>query len=417
MVINQVFFPMHRISSVDDIRSHFPALSRTHNDFPIAYFDGPGGTQVPREVGEAICEYLYNHNANTHWAYPTSEETDTALSDARNVFADFLNAAPEEITFGANMTTLTMHLARSLGRTLNPGDEILVTELDHHANIDPWRALVKEHDVVIKMVRVIPESGQLDWDHFSSLVSDKLKIIAIGAASNALGTINNLHKAVELAKTVNAILFVDAVHYASHNLVDVKQIGCDFLACSPYKFYGPHLGVLYGKHNLVEKLDVPKLIPAPDHNGERLETGTQNHEGIVGAAAAVTFLANLHPEPSLPRRLRLQLVFDELHARGAYLLNRLWSGLTSLPHVTLYGPSPEMQRTPTISFTVRGYSSEHVTRSLAEQGIFTSHGDFYATTVVNRLGLSKEGLVRVGCACYTTENEVNRLVDLIKKLK
>ena len=401
---------MHRISSVETIRSHFPALSRIHNDFPVAYFDGPGGTQVPREVGDAMCNYLYHHNANTHWAYPTSAETDEALYNARSVFADFLNADPKEIAFGANMTTLTMHIARSLGRRLKDGDEILVTELDHHANIDPWRALTIEHDVVIKMARLRPESGQLDWDHFSSLISDKTKIIAIGAASNALGTINNLDKAVELAKTVGAYVFVDAVHYAPHQLVDVKRIDCDFLACSPYKFYGPHLGVIYGKHDLIEELDVPKLIPAPNHNGERLETGTQNHEGIIGAAAAVDFLANLHPEPSLPRRLRLQLVFDELHSRGLLLISKLWSELKKIPDVTLYGPPSEAQRTPTLSFTIKGISSKLVTHALAEKGIFTSHGDFYATTVVDRLGLSEEGLVRVGCACYTTENEIDRLV-------
>ena len=407
---------MHRISSIDDIRSHFPALSRKHNNLPVAYFDGPGGTQVPFQVGEAMCNYLYHHNANTHWAYPTSTETDEALSKARETFADFLNAAPEEITFGSNMTTLTMHLARSLGRSLTPGDEILVTELDHHANIDPWRALAIEKGAVIKMAKMIPESGQLDWDHFSSLLSDKIKIIAIGAASNALGTINNLSNAVKLAKSIHAYVFVDAVHYAPHQLVDVKEIGCDYLACSPYKFYGPHLGVLYGKHDLIESLDVPKLLPAPNHHGERLETGTQNHEGIVGAAAAVDFLANLHPEPSLPRRLRLQLVFDELHTRGQYLITRLWNALEAIEAITLFGPGPDMRRTPTLSFIVEGHSSEDVTRILAKKGIFTSHGDFYATTVVNRLGLSDRGLVRVGCACYTTEQEVDRLVECITNM-
>ena len=408
---------MHRISSIDDIRSHFPALSRMHNQLPVAYFDGPGGTQVPHQVGDAMCNYLYHHNANTHWAYPASAETDEALSNARKTFADFLNAAPEEITFGSNMTTLTMHLARSLGRSLNSGDEILVTELDHHANIDPWRALSSETGAVIKMARMIPETGQLDWNHFSSLISANTKVIAIGAASNALGTINDLTRAVQLGKTIGAYVFVDAVHFAPHQLVDVKQIDCDFLACSPYKFYGPHLGVLYSKHDLVEHLDVPKLLPAPNHHGERLETGTQNHEGIVGAAAAVDFLANLHPEPSLPRRLRLQLVFDELHARGQLLLSRLWNALEATPDITLFGPGPDMRRTPTLSFIVEGFSSEQVTHALAKNGIFTSHGDFYATTVVNRLGLSDEGLVRVGCACYTTENEVDRLIECIATLK
>ena len=407
---------MHRIASESEIRSHFPALNRIINDQNVAYFDGPGGTQVPRSVGKAMTDYLYNHNANTHWAYPASKETDEALFAARLVFADFLNAKPEEITFGANMTTLVFHLARSLGRQLKTGDEIVVTELDHHANIDPWRALEVEKGIHIRSVRLDTESGLLDWSHLTELVSNKVKILAIGGASNALGTINDIKKATSLAHEAGAYVFVDAVHYAPHQLVDVQQIGCDFLACSPYKFYGPHLGVLYGKHELLEQLNVPKLVPAPDHHGERLETGTQNHEGIVGAAAAVNFLADLHPEPSLDRRLRLQLVYDTLHQRGHELISHLWYALNDIEHVTLYGPSPELPRTPTLSFTVKNMPSEEVTRRLSDAGIFTSHGDFYATTVVHRLGLSGEGLVRAGCACYTTKNEVNRLIQSLQHL-
>ena len=407
---------MHRIASETEIRSHFPALSRIINDQPVAYFDGPGGTQVPREVGEAMTDYLYHHNANTHWAYPASNETDEALLAARATFADFLHAKPEEISFGANMTTLVFHLARSIGRQLNAGDEIVITDLDHHANIDPWRALEVEKGVRIKSVRFDTKTGQLDLAHLADLLSDEVKVLAIGGASNALGTINDLKQATSLAQQAGAYVFVDAVHYAPHKLVDVQAIGCDFLACSPYKFYGPHLGVLFGKHELLEQLSVPKLLPAPNHNGERLETGTQNHEGIVGAAAAVNFLADLHPEPSLDRRLRLQLVFDTLHQRGHDLISHLWNSLQSMNHVTVYGPSPEMPRTPTVSFTVDGLSSEEVTRQLSNEGIFTSHGDFYATTVVHKLGLSEEGLVRAGCACYTTQNEVDRLIAGVESL-
>lgn len=408
---------MHRIASEALIRSHFPALDRTINDQKVAYFDGPGGTQVPRQVGQAMTDYLYYHNANTHWAYPTSAETDEALLTARQTFADFLNASPEEITFGANMTTLVFHLARAIGRELGAGDEIIVTELDHHANIDPWRALEVEKGVRIKSVRLNTETGQLDWNHFAELLTGNVKVLAIGAASNALGTINNIKQATSKAHEVGALVFIDAVHYAPHQLVDVQDIDCDFLACSPYKFYGPHLGVLFGKKDLLEKLSVPKLIPAPDHHGERLETGTQNHEGIVGAAAAVNFLADLHPEPSLHRRLRLQMVYDELHQRGHELITHLWNSLSEMNHVTLFGPTPEKPRTPTLSFTVDGLPSEDVTRRLAESGIFTSHGDFYATTVVHRLGLTEEGLVRTGCACYTSKNEVNRLIDGVYALQ
>lgn len=407
---------MHRIASVAEIRSHFPALNRLVNNHKVAYFDGPGGTQVPRAVGEAMTNYLYNHNANTHWAYPTSNETDEAIMAARKTFADFINAKPEEIAFGANMTTLTFHLARSIGRQLKPSDEIVVTELDHHANIDPWRALAIEKGIQIKSARFNTATGQLDWTHLEELLTNQVKVLAIGGASNALGTINDLKKATSLAHQVGALVFVDAVHYAPHQLIDVQSINCDFLACSPYKFYGPHLGVLFGKHQLIQELSVPKLIPAPEHHGERLETGTQNHEGIIGAAAAVNFLANLHPEPSLDRRLRLQLVYESLHQRGHELISYIWHSLIDMNHVTLYGPSPELPRTPTVSFTVHGLSSEEVTRRLSHTGIFTSHGDFYATTVVHKLGFTEEGLVRVGCACYSTKEEVDRLIQGIQQL-
>ena len=405
------------VLSVDQIRSHFPAMARVHNGHPVAYFDGPGGTQVPRIVGEAMNEYLFHHNANTHWAYPTSVETDEALAAARHTFADFLNAAsPTEIAFGANMTTLVFHLARSICRELNAGDEIIVTELDHHANIDPWQTLAREKNIVIQSARMDTETGQLDWDHFESLLSARTRVIAIGAASNALGTINDVRRAVLLAQQHKAHTFVDAVHYAPHQLVDVQSMGCDFLACSAYKFYGPHVGILYGKYDLIEALDVPKLLPSPNHHAERLETGTQNHEGIVGAAAAANFLAAIDPDTSKPRRARLQHAYHALHSRSIALLTHLWESLDAIPGISLYGPAPDTLRTPTLSFTLEGVSSEQVTNSLAEQGLFTSHGDFYATTVVDRLGLSEEGLVRVGCACYSTQEEIDRLIAGVKQL-
>lgn len=404
---------MHRIASVDEIRSHFPALKRIHNGLPVAYFDGPGGTQAPQSVGDAMLDYLYHHNANTHWAYPSSAETDEMMADARLAFADFLNAKPDEIAFGANMTTLTMHLARALGIEMGSGDEIVVTQLDHHANVDPWRRLAKERGVTIRTVRMNTVTGQLDWQHLEESLSSKTKLLAIGAASNALGTINDVQHATALAHQAGARVFIDAVHYAPHNLVDVKKIGCDFLACSAYKFYGPHVGILYGKHDLLEALDVPKLVPSPNEHAERLETGTQNHEGIMGAAAAVNFLANLHPEPNLDRRLRLKLVYEELEKRGRDQVKRLWEGLQAIDGVMMYGPPSDTARTSTLSFTVSGMSSEDVTRKLAAEGVFTSHGDFYATTVVEQLGLTPDGLVRAGCACYTIDDEVDRLIHIV----
>jgi cysteine desulfurase family protein (TIGR01976 family) len=399
---------------IEEIRRCFPALARAHNGCPVAYFDGPGGTQVPRTVVEAMNDYLYHHNANTHWAYPTSEETDAIIESARSALADFLNANPVEIVFGANMTTLTFHLARALGRGYDRNDEILVTELDHHANIAPWRALEKERGVNVRMVKMIPETGELDWDDFSRQLTDRTKLVAIGAASNALGTINDVQRTAKMAHSLGAQIFVDAVHYAPHGLIDVRDWDCDFLACSAYKFYGPHVGILYGRHDLLSSLDFPKLIPAPDSAPERAETGTQNHEGIAGAAATVDFLASL--AAGTTRRARLRAAFQQLHERGDALVTRLWTGLAETERVRLYGPPPGAPRTPTVAFTVNGMPSIEVTKKLVERGLFLSHGDFYAMTVVERLGQAAHGLVRAGCACYTTSQEVDRLLAGVRAL-
>ncbi len=409
------------VAETSRIRADFPALERRHEGHPVAYFDGPGGTQVPRAVVEAVVEHLTSHNANTHWAFPTSAETDAALARSRQALADFLNASPDEVAFGANMTTLTFHLARALGRKLGPGDAIVVTELDHHANIDPWRRLSIERGVEVHQVKMIPETGQLDWDDLDRRLNDhRTRLLAIGAASNALGTINDVARAVAMAHEAEALTFVDAVHYAPHQLIDVREWGCDFLACSAYKFYGPHVGMLYGRRERLEALDAAKLEPAPNRSPERLETGTQNHEGIVGAAAAVDYLASLASPssggPDAGRRERLRAVFDVLHDRGCSLLARLWEGLSGIQGVRLYGPPPDAPRTPTLSFTLGGLASSEVSRRLAGRGIFASHGDFYATTVAQRLGVSAQGLVRIGCACYSTEEEIDRVVEGVREI-
>ncbi|HJR51907.1 MAG TPA: aminotransferase class V-fold PLP-dependent enzyme, partial [Gemmatimonadales bacterium] len=264
------------VATADEIRAQFPALERRHNGLPVAYFDGPGGTQVPRAVTDAVTDYLLRHNANTHWRYPTSRETDAMLVAARKALADLLGAAPAEVAFGANMTTLTFHLARGLGRAWGPGDEIVVTELDHHANIAPWRALERDRGVTLRVVPIVAETGQLDWDALERAFSGRTRLLAIGSASNALGTITDVARAVGLARDAGALTFVDAVHYAPHRLVDVRAIGCDFLACSAYKFYGPHIGVLYGRSERIAGVDIPKLEPAPETAPERVETGTLN---------------------------------------------------------------------------------------------------------------------------------------------
>ena len=398
-----------KVASVEEIRSYFPALTRVQGGQPVAYFDGPGGTQVPRGVAEAITDYLYYHNANAHWAFPTSAETDEIIAYSRHACADFLNASADEIVFGANMTTLAFHLARAVGRMLEPDDEIIVTELDHHANIAPWQQLENERGLKIKTARMLPDMGVLDWEHLESLLNSRTKLLAIGAASNAVGTINDIGRAVSAAHAVGALVFVDAVHLASHARIDVRKLDCDFLSCSVYKFYGPHVGILYGKRDLLQMLDFPKLLPAPDSAPERAETGTKNHEGIAGTAAAIDFLASLAKGEGT-RPAKLNAVFDELHRRGSRLLTRMWEGLSAVENVRLYGPPPDAPRTPTIALTIEGLESAEIARRLATRGIFASHGDFYAKTLVERLDAPNRSLVRAGCACYTSTEEVERLL-------
>src|SRR5437762_5341203 len=387
--------PSTTILSTEEIREQFPALLRLHKEYPAAYFDGAGGTQTPRVVVDAVADYLLNHNANTHWEYPTSHETDAIIESARHAFADFLNASENEIVFGPNTTTMIYHLSRALGRTLARDDEIVTTELEHHANIAPWQALVSERGVTLNIAQMDPESGQLDWNDFERLVNKKTRVVAFGAGCNALGTVNDYHRAVQLAHSVGALALVDAVHYAPYFLCDVKETKCDFLTCSAYKFYGPHMSVFYGKKDLLESIDFPRLQPAPDSAPERVEMGTQNHEGIAGAAAAVEFYASLAGYRTLTsrgselgldeasttektRREYLQAAFDGLRAHSAPQVKHLWEELAKTNGIRLYGPPPEVVRTPTVSFIVKSVASTEVARRLAARGLFASHGDFYA---------------------------------------
>jgi cysteine desulfurase family protein (TIGR01976 family) len=357
-----------------------------------------------------MTDYLFHHNANTHWHYPSSHETDAAIEAARVALGDYLGGAPQEIAFGANMTTLTYHVSRALGRAWGPGDEVVVTELDHHANSDPWRALAVERGVTIRTVPLDPATGELVPGALEAAVSRRTRLLAIGAASNALGTINDVRAACALARSAGARVFVDAVHFAAHEAPDVREIGCDLLACSPYKFYGPHLGVLWARRDLIDSLDVPRLEPAPDWAPERLETGTLSHEGIAGAAAAVDFLAGLAGAEG-GRRAAIEATMEALRERGRALFARLWNGLGAIRGVTRYGPPPGRPRTPTVSFVVDGTGAHDVADELARRAVFASSGDFYALTVVRRLGHEQDGLVRAGIAAYTTEDEVDRLLE------
>jgi cysteine desulfurase family protein (TIGR01976 family) len=401
--------------TLESIRGDFPALERCQNGHEVAYFDGPGGTQVPRAVANAMTDYLFHHNANTHWVYPTSAETDAMLENARVAFADLFNATPADVSFGNNMTTIAFHLSRGLARNWKEGDEIVVTELDHHANVAPWHAIARDRGLVVRTVPLDTRTFRHEADAIAAAIGKRTKLVAIGAASNALGTVTDVRAVCAMARAVGALSFVDAVHYTPHTLLDVQSIGCDFLACSSYKFYGPHAGVLYGRRDLVDALDIPKLEPAPEAAPERLETGTQNHEGIVGAGAAVDYIASIGGEGGT-RRERLARAFASLHERGEELLTRLWEGLIAIDGVTIYGPPPGTPRTPTVSFTLRGYSTEAVARHLVGLGVYASNGDFYAKTVADRLGRGEDGFVRAGAACYTSAEEIDRLVAGVREL-
>ena len=409
-----------RAPSVEQIRASFPALERVHGGHPVAYFDGPGGTQVPTSVVDAMCDYLLHHNANSHWAYPTSLETDVIIDAARAAAADFLNAAPNEVAFGANMTTLTFSLSRALARTLREGDEIIVTELDHHANVAPWTRLAAERGVVIRTARMDAAAGTLDWSSLEQQFGSRTKLLAIGASSNVLGTITDISRATALAHAHGARVFVDAVAYAPHALIDVRAMDCDFLACSAFKFYGPHMGMLYGRHELLAALDVAKLEPAPAQAPDRWETGTLNFEALAGTTAAIDFLSSLGDKGGAgdSRREKLESAYEALHERSVSLVDRLWSGLASIRGVTLYGPPPgDAPRAPTVAFTVNGVDSRVVAARLAaEQGVFASNGNFYAATIAERMGISGSGWVRAGCACYTTADEVERLVGGVRAI-
>ncbi|MCR4403387.1 MAG: cysteine desulfurase-like protein [Firmicutes bacterium] len=422
-------------------RREFPALSLHVNGQTAAYFDGPGGTQVPIRVIEAVERYYKEANANSHGEFATSRRTDEIIAAARQAMANMLGAASaDEIAFGANMTTLNFALSRALGRTLTSGDEIVITDLDHEANRSPWQALA-ERGVVVRSVRVKVPECTLDYDDLERTITTRTKIVALGYASNAVGTINDVKRASSLAHAVGAVCVVDAVHYAPHGAIDVQDIGCDFLLCSAYKFFGPHIGVLYGRREAFERLAAYKVRPQNSAPPYKIETGTLNFEGIAGAIQAVEFIASLGTAPgtavqssgnggaatTLGKRHDLAFggsthrsrILDgmraiDLHERQ--LFSRLMEGLAAIPGLTVYGLPACAERTPTVSFTVEGERPVDVARFLGDRGIFVWHGDFYATTLIERLGLAERGgVVRVGLAPYNTDEEVDRLLSTLEE--
>lgn len=403
------------VRDVDAIRADFPALARRHQGMPVAYFDGPGGTQVPRVVPEAMVEHMLHHNANTRWAYPTSAETDATVERAHAAAADFVNGAADEVAFGANMTTLAFHLSRALARGWTAGDEVVVTELDHHANIDPWRHAARDRGLVVRTLPVHGSTGAIDLDELRGLLGGRTRLVAVTAASNALGTMPDVAAVSRLAHEHGALVFVDAVHSAAHVPTDVRALDCDFLACSPYKFYGPHFGMLWGRRALLERLDVPKVAPAPESAPGRMEIGTGNFEAMAGTAAAIDWIAGLAGDEG-PRRARLEVAMRALHARGVALVGQLVDGLRAIDGVTVLGPDAGAPRTPTVSFAVGTRPARDVASRLADRALFCSSGNFYASTLVARLGYGGTGLVRAGAMAYTTADEVSRLVDAVGEI-
>jgi cysteine desulfurase family protein (TIGR01976 family) len=401
------------------VRADFPVFERRIGGRSIAFFDGPGGSQVPRQVGDAVRDYLLMHNANSHGYFATSEETDAAITRGRENMAAFLNApSPREIAFGANMTTLTFHLSRSLGREWGPGDEVIVSQLDHQANVAPWRRMAEDRGMTVHVVPFSPDTFTLDLDALERTLSPRTRLVAVGAASNAIGTVNDVARVAALARAAGALSFVDAVHYAPHRLPDVQAIGCDFLACSAYKFFGPHMGILWGRAEHLERLTPYKVPPASNQSPERWETGTLNHEGIAGTAAAVEWLASLHGDGAVSDlRASLEDAYVEIHHHETDLFASLYAGLTAIPGVRVYGPGADEMRTPTAGFTIEGVTPDEAARRLGAEGVFVWNGDFYATTVCDVLGLADcGGLIRAGVAPYTSGDDVERLIDGVRRI-
>lgn len=403
---------MSGFPSVEAIRADFPVFEPGNGGKAPLRFDGPGGTQVPTPVITAMVDYLTRHNGNSHWHFPASRETDELVIQARERFAAFLGGRADEVVFGANMTTLNFHLARGLARRWSAGDEVIVTELDHHGNVAPWEAIAAERGIVLRWLPLDPGSGLLNLAALPALLSNRTRLLAITAASNALGTMPDVPAAAAMAHAAGALVMVDAVHYAPHRLVDVHALGADFLGCSPYKFYGPHLGVLWGRFELLSELEVPRLRPAPSAAPERLETGTPSFEAIAGAAAAVDWLAGLSGSHGSVRE-RLDQTYQQLHRRELTLFSQLWDGLRALPGITTFGPPPGEHRTGTVSSTMAGVSAGDLADRLAAAGCSASHGDFYATTAAERCGVAPDGWLRLGLSAYHDRTDVSRLLELL----
>ena len=409
--------PLSRSLDLDWVRSQFPSLAREVNGHPVVFFDGPGGTQVPQCVIDAISGYLRERNANTHGAYATSRETDAVLKGARSAMADFFGCDAEEIVFGPNMTTLTFAISRAIGRGLGAGDEILLTHLDHDANVSPWRAL-EERGVKIQFADINEEDCTLNMDDLASKINSRTKVVAVGYASNAVGTINDVKTIVRLAHDAGALAYIDAVHYAPHGPIDVRELDCDFLACSTYKFFGPHMGVLYGKRKHLARLNPYKVRANTNAVPERWEWGTLNHECIAGITACVEYLAELGKKHAglnaSTRRENLLAAYSAIQSHERNLTERMLKGFTQIRGLRLYGISDlsrREHRCPTFAIRMEGRTPLELATKLGKRGIFTWDGNYYAINLTERLGVEEcGGFLRIGLVHYNTEEEVCRIL-------
>ena len=408
---------------IEWVRRQFPALALQVNGMPAVYFDGPAGTQVPQRVIDAMRDYLTSSNANTHGAFTTSRNSDEVIAQAHAAMADLLGCEAEEVVFGPNMTSLTFSLSRAIGRELGPGDEIVVTRLDHDGNVAPWCAL-EERGCRVRFVDITPSDCTLNKADFKRQITAHTRLVAFGYASNAVGTINDVEEIIRLAHAAGALAYIDAVHYAPHGPIDVRRLECDFLVCSPYKFFGPHSGALYGKREHLTHLQPYKVRPASEENPYRWETGTQNHEGQAGVLAAVDYLAELgrRASPSATsRRAALLAAYDVIRPYERGLAERLISGLLTVPGLTFYGikdPERFAQRVPTVAVRIARHTPRDLASYLGARGLFTWDGNYYALNLSERLGVeSSGGMLRVGLVHYNTAEEVDRLLAALHDLR
>ncbi|MGQ9549720.1 MAG: cysteine desulfurase-like protein [Roseiflexus sp.] len=403
------------------IRAQFPALAQEVDGHPAVFFDGPGGTQVPQRVIDAVADYLIHHNANTHGAFATSRRTDETIDAARAAMADFLGCATDEVVFGPNMTTLTFAIGRAFGRDIRPGDEIVLTRLDHDANVAPWQAL-EAQGAVIRMVDIDTEDCTLDMADMARTIGPRTKLVAVGYASNAVGTINDVATITRMAHAVGALVYIDAVHYAPHGPIDVQALDCDFLACSPYKFFAPHMGALYGKREHLARLRPYKVRPASDDIPDRWETGTKNHEGLAGVTAAIEYLAELGQRirPETTRREALVQAMEAIKAYERGLSEQLIAGLLAIPGLTFYGisdPDRLDMRTPTVAVRLAGRTPRELADALGKRGIFCWDGNYYAINLTERLGVEADGgMLRIGLVHYNTVEEIDLLLEALDEL-